>query len=252
MIALAIVAVVLTLVYCPGLWRWLVPSLIVFGAVAMATFGYFFPSWQMFGKSLCHISTGRKVVALTFNNGPTPQITRAILDVLSAKKVHATFFCVGERVNLHHELVKQMHSDGHEVENHTFQHSVFFNLYSEKRLRADLTRCQTAIERVTGRAPVFFRPSYGMTSRRLFRVTKELGLRVAGCSIRGGDRRRLTPEKVVSLIFEQIRPGAVILLHDRGVRPDETVAILTLLLDRLEREGYQCARMDELEKEMSS
>lgn len=249
MMALAVVTGLLALVFCPGFWRWVALALVLLGAVAGAAFGYFFPSWQMFGKSLCRISTGRKVVALTFNNGPTPQITPGILEVLAARKVHATFFCIGERVNLHHELAKQIHAEGHAVENHTFQHSVFFNLYSGKRIRADLARCQTAIERVTGRAPVFFRPSYGMTSRRLFHVTQELGLRVAGCSIRGGDRRHLTPEKVVSLIFEQIRPGAVILLHDRGVRPNESVAIVTQLLDRLEREGYQCVRLDELEHE---
>jgi peptidoglycan/xylan/chitin deacetylase (PgdA/CDA1 family) len=248
MVALAVIAGVLALIYCPGLWRWLALLLVVLGAIAGALFGYFFPSWQMFGKSLCRISTTRKVVAITFNNGPTPQITPGILEVLAAHKVKATFFCVGERVHLHHELVKQIHAEGHAVENHTFQHSVFVNLYSEKRLKADLEKCQKAVERITGRAPVFFRPSYGMTSQRLFRVTKELGLRVVGWTIRGGDRRHLTPEKVVGLIFEQLRPGAVILLHDRGVRPNESVAVLTLLLERLEREGYQCVLLDELEK----
>jgi peptidoglycan/xylan/chitin deacetylase (PgdA/CDA1 family) len=246
MIVAAVVLGILALVYCSGFARWGLAILVFCGAATAAALGFMFPRWQMFGQSLCRISTDYKAVALTFNDGPSPQNTPALLELLAANKAHATFFCIGDRVNLHHELVQRIAREGHEVENHTFQHSTFTQFYSEQRLRNDLSRAQTAIERATGKPPRFFRPPMGFTNRRLFRVTKELGLTVAGCSIRALDRRSKSPEKIVRRIMEQVRPGAIILMHDRGLSTNQLLAVVSLLLEQLRHEGYQCARLDEL------
>jgi len=208
--------------------------------------GVSFPQWQLFGKSICRVPTKRKVVALTFDDGPDAENTPVLLDLLAERKIRATFFCIGNRVSQQPELIRRMTADGHEIENHTFQHSPATNLFSLRRLRDDLSQAQTEIQRATGRAPAFFRPPVGLTNPRIFRVTGELGLKIVGYTARGLDRRTDVPEKIVGRLLRKLHPGAIFLLHDAGVPRERLLAVATLLLDKLEAGGYQCVRLDEL------
>jgi peptidoglycan/xylan/chitin deacetylase (PgdA/CDA1 family) len=208
--------------------------------------GVSFPQWQMFGKSICAVPTKRKVLALTFDDGPDMENTPALLALLAGRKVRATFFCIGNRAARQPELLKQIAVAGHEIENHTFLHHPLTNIFSVARLRDDLARAQTEIQRVAGRAPEFFRPPVGLTNPRIFRVTGELGLKVVGYTARGLDRRADAPEKIVGRVLRKLQPGAIFLLHDAGVPRERLLAVVTLLLDKLEAGGYQCVRLDEL------
>jgi peptidoglycan/xylan/chitin deacetylase (PgdA/CDA1 family) len=208
--------------------------------------GVSFPQWQLFGKSLCAVTTRRKRVALTFDDGPDAENTPALLALLAKREIRATFFCIGNRVSQQPELIRRMAADGHEIENHTFQHSPATNLFSLRRLRDDLSQAQTEIQRATGRTPAFFRPPVGLTNPRIFRVTGELGLKIVGYTARGLDRRTDMPEKIVGRLLRKLHPGAIFLLHDAGVPRERLLAVVTLLLDKLEAEGYQCVRLDEL------
>jgi peptidoglycan/xylan/chitin deacetylase (PgdA/CDA1 family) len=113
-------------------------------------------------------------------------------------------------------------------------------------LRGDLLQAQTEISRIAGSAPGFFRPPAGLTNPRIFRVTGQLGLKVAGYTARGLDRRADAPEKIAGRLLRRLQPGAIFLLHDAGVPRERLLAVVTLLLDKLEGEGYQCVRLDEL------
>ncbi|MEI7728232.1 MAG: polysaccharide deacetylase family protein [Verrucomicrobiota bacterium] len=208
--------------------------------------GVSFPQWQMFGPSICRVSTRRKVVALTFDDGPDPASTPALLALLEARHVRAAFFCIGQRVIAQPELTKQMAAAGHLVENHTQQHNPVTNLFSTARLRADIADAQQAIQRITGRAPVLFRPPMGLTNQRVFQVMRELGLQVAGYTVRGLDKRESSPEIIAARIGRGIQPGAILLLHDGGVPAERLVKTVSLVLDQLEAGGYQCFRLDEL------
>lgn len=208
--------------------------------------GVSFPRWQMFGKNICFVPTKRKIVALTFDDGPDAENTPALLALLSDRKVRATFFCIGQRVAKLPEVVKRMVAEGHEIENHTFQHSPLTNIFSVRRLREELVQAQVEIQRAAGRAPEYFRPPVGLTNPRIFRVTGELGLKVAGYTARGLDRRADTPEIIVGRLLRKPQPGAIFLLHDAGVPRERLLAVVTLLLDKLEAGGYQCVRLDEL------
>jgi peptidoglycan-N-acetylglucosamine deacetylase len=208
--------------------------------------GVSFPQWQFFGQSVCRARTGRKVVALTFDDGPDPENTPALLALLAGRSIRATFFCVGRRAAQQPELVKRLVAEGHAVENHSFAHSPATNLFSVRRLRDDLARAQDELRRMTGRAPEFFRPPVGLTNPRIFRVTRRLGLQVAGYTARGLDRRADPPEKIVARLLRKLQPGAIFLLHDAGVPRDRLLAVVTLLLDKLQAAGYQCVRLDEL------
>ena len=208
--------------------------------------GVSFPQWQMFGDSLCAVPAKRKVVALTFDDGPDAENTPALLALLATRNVHATFFCVGKRVAQHPELVKRMAAAGHEIENHTFAHSPATNIFSARRLLDELSRTQVEIKRVAGRAPVFFRPPVGLTNPRIFRVADEMGLKVIGYTARGLDRRVDAPEKIAGRLLRKLQPGAIFLLHDADVPRERLLTVVALLLDKLEAEGYQCLRLDEL------
>ncbi len=208
--------------------------------------GVSFPKWQMFGNSICSVATKRKIVTLTFDDGPDAENTPALLALLAERKVRATFFCISQRVAQLPEVVKRMVAEGHEIENHTFAHSPATNIFSMRRLREELTQAQVEIQRVAGRAPEYFRPPVGLTNPRIFRVTGELGLKVIGFTARGLDRRTDAPEVIVGRLLRKLRPGAIFLLHDAGVPCERLLAVVTLLLDKLEAGGYQCVRLDEL------
>lgn len=211
--------------------------------------GVSFPQWQLFGESLCAVPMKRKIVALTFDDGPDAENTPALLALLAERKIRATFFCIGSRVARQPELARRMAAEGHELENHTFSHSPATNLFAERRLREELSRTQAEIQQVTSRAPIFFRPPVGLTNPRIFRGASELGLQVVGYTARGLDRGADAPERIAGRLLRKLRPGAIFLLHDAGVPRDRLVFVVALLLDKLEAEGYQCVRLDQLTAE---
>jgi peptidoglycan/xylan/chitin deacetylase (PgdA/CDA1 family) len=200
----------------------------------------------MFGQSLCRVRTAEKAVALTFDDGPDPETTPALLALLAKRGVRATFFCVGSRVARFPALALRLVSEGHQVENHSFDHRRLTNLLSTARLRADLARAQRAIGAVTGQAPRLFRPPMCLTNPRVFRVAAELGLQITACSARGWDRRPDPPESIAWRLLRRLEPGAVFLLHDGGVPARRLLPAVDLLLDGLQASGYRCLRLDEL------
>jgi peptidoglycan/xylan/chitin deacetylase (PgdA/CDA1 family) len=246
LVTATILAAVVICVFTRGAarWWWLTALCTVSGLCI--GLGVSFPQWQMFGQSFCRATTRKMMVALTFDDGPDAQNTPALLALLAERNVRATFFCIGSRMASQPELVKRIVAEGHAVENHSFQHSTRTNIFPIARLREDLLLAQNECQRLTGRAPVFFRPPVGLTNPRIFRVTRELGLTLAGYTARGLDRRPDAPEKIVGRLLARLQPGAIFLLHDAGVPRDRMLAAVTLVLDKLQAAGYGCVRLDEL------
>jgi peptidoglycan/xylan/chitin deacetylase (PgdA/CDA1 family) len=234
-----------------GATRWLLLSLLFTLAGLCIGLGVSFPRWQMFGRSLWRIRTDRRVVALTFDDGPDPEATPQLLALLAERGIRATFFCIGSRVAQYSDLGRRLVAEGHEVENHSQGHSYWTNLFSPRRLRADLIEAQREIQSVTGRVPLYFRPPMCLTNPRVFRVVGELGLRVTTYTARGLDRRPDPPGRIAARLLRDLQPGAILLLHDGGVPAERLVAVVKLLLDRLQADGYQCVRLDELATERS-
>ena len=231
-----------------GSLRWWLLSVVCSIAGLSIGLGVSFPSWQMFGPCLCRVRTGQKLVALTFDDGPDQANTPALLALLRDQKIPATFFCIGERVALNPDLARQIASEGHELENHSWSHHPWTNFFSTKRLVSDLVSTQQTIEAVCGSAPKYFRPPMGLTNDRVFRAIREPGLTLVGYSARGLDRRAKPPEKIVDRLLRGLRPGAILLLHDADVPQERMLTVVSLLARRLKEEGYQCVRLDELVK----
>ncbi|MGD1086154.1 MAG: polysaccharide deacetylase family protein [Verrucomicrobiota bacterium] len=245
---LAATALLAVAVFClsAGTARWVALSLLFTTSGLVAGLGVSFPEWRMFGPCLCRVRTMRKVVALTFDDGPDPASTPALLDLLARKGVRATFFCVGRQVAGHRELARRIAAEGHLIGNHSFAHSRRTNLLGDARLRADLELAQQEITQAVGRTPEFFRPPMMLTNPRVFRVARALSLTVAGCAIRCYDRRDGSLPKVLRRVLRRLRPGVIIALHDGGVPPERLVDLAGQLLDKLHTQGYRCLRLDEL------
>ena len=221
----------------------------VIGALLLVMgLGVAIPQVRLFGNFICHGANSQKQVALTFDDGPDPNSTPQLLELLREQKVPAAFFCVGRRVAANPELAAQIVRDGHLVGNHSYAHSNLTNFYSTARLQAELAQTQAVIENAVGVASKFFRPPVGLSNPGTFRAARNLDLQVIGWTVRSLDTVIASPEKIVARIARGIRPGAIVLLHDGNIPAEKLLATVKSLLDTLRKLGYEIVRLDELLK----
>lgn len=198
-------------------------------------------SWYL--RMRCRAQGAGRRVALTFDDGPDPQRTPAVLDLLARQGVRATFFVVGARAEAHPELVRRMAAEGHVVGNHSYTHSWRFPLRSLGRTVEELRRTGEVLHRITGRQPRLFRPPFGVTNPTIARAVRRLGLDPVGWSIRSLDTMGQSPERVAARILRRLHPGAVILLHDRCAGSERLVE---LLVEGLRSRGLEPVTLPEL------
>ena len=179
-------------------------------------------------------------VALTFDDGPHPEGTPAILELLARAGARATFFVVGEQVRRRPELVVEIAAAGHEVALHGYRHRLQLRL-SAAQIREDTARGMAAIEDATGALATLHRPPYGIYSPAGLRAARGVGLRPLLWSRWGKDWRRFTtPSRIASRVLTGLLAGDVILLHDADFYSARhshrrTASALIIILAELER-----------------
>ena len=151
-------------------------------------------------------------VALTFDDGPDPDATTAVLEALRTAEARAVFFLVGEQVEAHPELARQVADDGHVVALHGFRHVEHDELGDAAR--ADLERSAAAVAAATGVDPRLYRPPYGRFSEQSYAAARELGLTPVYWSAWGSDWEPIPPERIAETAIRDLAPGAILLLHD--------------------------------------
>jgi len=201
-----------------------------------------------FGPYVCRGNLERRCVALTFDDGPDAQSTPQLLDLLREAHVEAAFFCVGKRIAAHPDIAARIVREGHLLENHSYSHSNATNFFTVARLKSELSQTQAAIQRASGATAHLFRPPMGLSNPRVFRAAHALGLTVVGWSARGLDTQIAQPARVVQRIARQLRPGAIVLLHDGGIPAERLVSTVKLLLDTTRDRGYEVVRLDRILK----
>ena len=204
------------------------------------------PSDSLFGPIITQFPTSRKELWLTIDDGPDPQDTPCLLDLLDHYQAKATFFVIGAKAKEHPHLIQEILQRGHSIGNHTQSHPVSsFWIALPHQLRKELSLCQKTITQIAPLAtPTLFRAPVGMTNFFLHPILSEQKLTLVGWSARGFDTVADCPEKVVQRIWKQVTPGAIILLHE-GIaltQNGERIApqILERLLQKLAQEHYQC------------
>ncbi len=191
---------------------------------------------QVYVKALCRVKTAENVVYLTFDDGPDAEQTPQVLDVLKRNNAKAAFFCIGSRIAGNEQILKRIIDEGHTIGNHSFSHTNSFPLFCRRRMIADIRRCQQAIEQATGATTTLFRPPFGVTNPTIGKAVKSLNLKTIGWTIRTYDTNRCSDEKIIRRISRQLRPGAIILLHDRLPQSSER---LQMVIDTVKKAGYE-------------
>jgi peptidoglycan/xylan/chitin deacetylase (PgdA/CDA1 family) len=164
--------------------------------------------------SLPRLLAGAEGVALTFDDGPHPEGTPAMLELLARAGARATFFVVGEQVRRRPELVTEIAAGGHAVALHGYRHRLQLRL-SAAEVSDDTARGIAAIEDAIGASPAWHRPPYGIYSAAGLRAAREAGLRPLLWSRWGKDWRRFTtPDRIAARTVRSLLPGDVLLLHD--------------------------------------
>jgi peptidoglycan/xylan/chitin deacetylase (PgdA/CDA1 family) len=205
------------------------------------------PRSRLLGPNLSRLppaAARRGEVALTFDDGPDPGVTPAVLDCLDRYGVRASFFCIGGLAERHRELVAETVRRGHRVENHSYSHPPAFACYPPAALRREVRHAQDALLRAGGVNPRFFRAPAGFRGPLLERELAAAGLHLASWSRRGFDTVSRDPERVARRLLEGAGAGDVLLLHDgsaargRGGAP-VVLAVLPRVLDELARRGLK-------------
>jgi peptidoglycan/xylan/chitin deacetylase (PgdA/CDA1 family) len=180
----------------------------------------------------------RREVALTIDDGPDPALTPQVLAQLDAAGVQATFFCIGERVQRHPELAREILARGHELQSHSQHHRHHFSLLGPRGFERELTAAQRSFEAVTGVTPRLFRAPAGLRNPFLAPVLHRLGLQLVSWTARGYDTRERDPERVLQRLTRRLAPGDILLLHDSNAARTAAgqpvvLAVLPELLRRL-------------------
>jgi len=153
-------------------------------------------------------------VALTFDDGPDPEVTPAVLDCLDHHRAQATFFCIGQRVMAYPDLAAEIVARGHRVENHSHTHGNGFAFGGERRVEREVLQAQDVIERATGRRPRLFRAPAGIRNPLLEPCLVRAGLSLVSWTRRGFDSVSRNPEAVTQRLLHGLAPGDILLLHD--------------------------------------
>ncbi len=152
--------------------------------------------------------------ALTFDDGPHPRGTPAMLEILSRERAHATFFLVGEQVLRTPALAREIVDAGHTIALHCHRHRNLLRL-TPRQVHEDIARAQEAIEGHTGRSPELYRPPYGVLNAAALRIARAHRWRTLLWSHWGRDwEARATPESIAARVTDGAGPGSVLLLHD--------------------------------------
>lgn len=233
------------LIYEPLAWPWIGSGLLANHALLLAA--GFAPRSALLGPNfarLPRVAADRGEVALTFDDGPDPEITPRVLDLLDTAGMTATFFLVGEQVERQRVLAREIVARGHSVENHSYHHSPWFGFYGVGRAQRDIERAQGAITEATGSAPLFFRAPFGIRSPLLEPALAAAGLQYVSWTRRGFDTVERDAAKVFDRLARGLSAGDVLLLHDVAVgraTPGDIAVLATLraLLARLRERGLK-------------
>src|ERR1017187_3119298 len=208
--------------------------------------GYLTANYTKFPEfpTLYHQGTGGEhEVAITFDDGPDPEWTPEILELLNAAKVKAAFFLVGVNAERYPGLVRRIVDEGHEIGNHTYYHPNLALCWPE-HIRLELNATQLLIETITGRATTLFRPPYAadtspssLSELIPLQIAQDLNYLVVLENIDPQDWARPGVDIIVQRVKQQRRDGSIILLHDAGGDRSQTVAALPRILDWLQTRG---------------
>ena len=189
-----------------------------------------------------------RLAALTFDDGPDPEHTPRVLDILARERVTGTFFLIGRRAVAAPDIARRIANEGHELGNHTWSHRSLW-LCGPRDTEREIVRGHDAITRAAGCAPGFFRAPWGMTNLAVFPALRRLGTPCVFWTVQTEGQRAAAAERQLGTATARARPGAIIDLHDADGVPgagERTVEMLPALIAALRRDGYALAGLSDV------
>ncbi len=220
-------------------------------AALTGTWAVFHPRSTVFGPVVWRGPRDRPRAALTFDDGPHPEYTERIGEILAREGVPATFFCVGRCIERHPRIARELHRAGHALQNHSFSHGTGRHLFHTDLLRADLQRCQDALVGIGSDPPRYYRPAVGIRNPVVHRAAREVGLEVVTWTHSARDGLFALNGRRAERLAARAEPGSILALHDGALSArltlrEQTVRHLPELLRTLKQRGLELVRLDQL------
>jgi peptidoglycan/xylan/chitin deacetylase (PgdA/CDA1 family) len=206
-------------------------------------YGCYYIQASFFIPVICSLKTNKKVIALSFDDGPDPEKTPQILRLLKETNTKATFFCIGNKIAANKDIVKQTYNEGHLIGNHSFSHGFWFDMLSTEKMTDELRATDEAVNDAIGKKPKLFRPPYGVTNPNVRNAILSGDYIPVGWNVRSLDTVIKDQKKLLAKIKNKLAPGAVFLFHDTS---NTTLAILPEFIGYVKSKGYHVERLDKM------
>jgi peptidoglycan/xylan/chitin deacetylase (PgdA/CDA1 family) len=229
---LLLIAAVLAALWRPVVWPWMA-GIVAFNHMVLTIAGLW-PRSRILGPNLLSLPPAaalRGEVAVTIDDGPDPEITPRVLDILDRYHAQATFFCIGALAERYPDLCRDIIRRGHAIENHSQHHNMLFSLFGPRKMYREVQHAQVVLAGIIGHTPRFFRPSAGLRNYFLDPILARVGLLLVTWSKRGFDTRETNPDNVLKRLLHNLKGGDILLLHDGNAAktPSGTPIILDVL-----------------------
>lgn len=197
---------------------------------------------KIFSSFVWHIPTSKKIVYLTFDDGPTPDVTPWTLEILKKYNAKATFFCIGQNIAENPELYRQLQRQGHSIGNHTYNHVNGWHSATENYIK-NVNLCSETMaqyKETEESNDKLFRPPYGKLKWQQLKILKERGYKIIMWDILSADfDTTISPEKCAENVIKNIRPGSIIIFHDSLKASVNLKHALPKTLAYLQENGYE-------------
>jgi len=190
------------------------------------------------------LTQAEKVIALTFDDGPWPQTTKQVLDILKSNNIKGTFFVVGQNLKNYPELGKEIVAQGHVIANHTWHH--WYHFFNQQAAAFEIDRTTDLIYQVTGVKTTLFRPPGGMMHNGLVNYAKGQKYTVVMWSADSIDYKLPAVPKLIDNVIKDSRPGGIVLMHDGGGNRSRTVQALPEIISNFRKQGYRFVTVPEM------
>lgn len=210
--------------------------------------------WWSYSETIASVTVTEKVIVLTYDDGPNPPHTQAMLETLDQYGVKATFFLKGQNAQAFPELVQAIAKAGHEIGNHSYSHQMMMGT-SKSAAIEELVRTNKILESITGLQPRLFRPPYGAQGPGVKLALEQLQMTSILMSGHGSDWEHTVPALIANEVLESVQPGGIVLLHDghgdvdspasQASRAASVVATGTII-ESLSAQGYRFVTVGEL------
>lgn len=192
----------------------------------------------IFYNQIWNIPNDEKKIFLTFDDGPIPEVTPWVLDVLKLHNIKATFFCIGDNVRKHPEVFKQIVSEGHQIANHSFNHLNGWKTDSKKYIE-NVLEAENEISKHTTSSLKLFRPPYGKIKPKQSYKLRKLGFKIVMWDVLSVDYdMNLSPENCEQNVIQNVKSGSIIIFHDSIKASKNLSGSLSSVIEKLLKAGY--------------